>query len=362
MICYVLPAASRFTMDEFFSWEQPAFVERFRVIDFEQLPAMRRFDRATYVIAGIDQAGPEMRALVASLCDQLDAAGGSRILNWPRRTLGRFEMLRQLHAAGRNDFRVARPGEDLASLRYPVFVRSERQHIGNLSPLLNTPGQVHDAVGAALLRGESLNDLMVVEFHSTADARGIFRKYAAYNLGGQIHGRSLNAGREWMLKLETSDLTRELVMEDKQYVLDNPHREQLAEIFAFAKIDFGQMDYSVTDGRIQTWEINVSPTIGRGVKPGQEVGPPELAPIRSETREFFFDKFREAWVALDSVAEGAPPVDVVFDPAVAAAAMRDRPVASRVSRIARTLLRPVKPLLEPVASKLLARLAIRRRA
>jgi hypothetical protein len=92
------------------------------------------------------------------------------------------------------------------------------------------------------------------------------------------------------------------------------------------------------------------------------VGPPELAPIRSETREFFFDKFREAWVALDSVAEGAPPVDVAFDPAVAAAATRARPVASRASRIARTLLRPVKPLLEPVASKPLARLAIRRRA
>ena len=53
--------ASRFTMDEFFSFEEPALVDRFRVIDFEQLPAMRRFERGTYVIAGIDQAAPAMR-------------------------------------------------------------------------------------------------------------------------------------------------------------------------------------------------------------------------------------------------------------------------------------------------------------
>ena len=64
-------------MDEFFSYEEPAFVNRFRVIDFEQLPAMRRFERGTYVIAGIDQAAPAMKELIASLCDQLDAAGGS---------------------------------------------------------------------------------------------------------------------------------------------------------------------------------------------------------------------------------------------------------------------------------------------
>jgi hypothetical protein len=360
VIYYVLPRASRFTMDEFFSFEEPALVDRFRIIDFEQLPAMRRFERGTYVIAGIDQAASAMRELIASLCDQLDAAGGSRVLNWPKRTLGRFDLLEQLHAAGRNDFRVARSGDDLESLRYPVYVRSERHHNGNLSRLLDTPTEVRDALGAALVHGGSLNDLMVVEFHSTADAQGIFRKYAAYNLGGRIHGRSLNAGRQWMLKLETSDFTRELVMEDQRYVMDNPHLEQLAEIFAFADIDYGQIDYSVKDGRIQTWEINVNPTIGRGVKPGGEMGPPEFAPIRSETREFFFDEFRQAWADLDCAPTGTPPVDVAFDLAVADAARRDRAGAGRAGRIARTLLRPVKPLLIPVASRLLARFATRR--
>ena len=311
MIYYVLPAHSRFTMDEFFSYEEPAFVSRFRVVDFDQLPAMRRFERGTYVIAGIDQAEPAMKELIASLCDQLDVAGGSRILNWPRRTLGRFDLLKQLHAAGKSDVRVARGNEDLESLRYPVFVRSERDHGGNLSPLLETPAEARDALGAVLLHGYSLHDLMVVEFCSTADARGVFRKYAAYNVGGRILGRSLNAGRQWMLKLETSDFTRDLVMEDQRYVLENPHREQLAAVFAFANIDFGQIDYSMKNGRIQAWEINVSPTIGRGVKPGGEMASHELAPIRNETREFFFERFREAWVDLDATPAGTP----VGDPA-----------------------------------------------
>jgi hypothetical protein len=228
--------------------------------------------------------------------------------------------------------------------------------------LLDTPAEVRDALGAELLNGRSLNDLMVVEFHSTADAQGIFRKYAAYSVGGRIHGRSLNAGRQWMLKLETSDFTRELVMEDQRYVMDNPHQEQLAQIFAFANIDYGQIDYSVKDGRIQTWEINVNPTIGRGVKPGGGFGPTDLAPIRSETREFFFANFRKAWMDLDSTPTDTQPVDVAFDPAIVEAAAQDRAGEGRASQIARTLLRPVKPLIMPVASRLLALLAIRRQA
>ena len=38
------------------------------------------------------------------------------------------------------------------------------EHVGNLSRLLATPAEVRDALGAALLHGDSLNDLMVVEY------------------------------------------------------------------------------------------------------------------------------------------------------------------------------------------------------
>jgi hypothetical protein len=360
VIYYVLPAHSHYTMDEFFSYEEPSFVNRFRVIDFEQLPSMRRFERGTYVIAGIEQAGPAMTQLISTLCDQLGAAGGSRILNRPTRTLGRFEFLKQLYAAGRSDVQVARGDGDLEALRYPVFMRSERGHDGNISALLQTPADVRSALGAALLEGHSLEDLMVIEFCSTADAQGIYRKYAAYSVGGRILGRSLNAGRQWMLKLETSDFTRELVVEDQRYVVDNPYAEQLADLFAFANIDFGQIDFSIKDGKIQPWEINLNPTIGRGVKPGGGFGPRELWPIRSETRELFFDRFRAAWIELDAIPSGAPAVDVTFDRFLVDAAAKERRGESAARRLAKKLLRPVKPLLKPVASRLIGQFATRR--
>jgi hypothetical protein len=321
---------------------------------------MRRFERGTYVIAGIEQATPAMGQLITSLCEQLDAAGGSRILNPPARTMGRFDLLKGLHAAGKSRVRVARANEDFDHLRFPVFIRSERGHDGNLTGLLENATAVRSALGAKLFEGHSLHDLMVVEFYSTADAHGVFRKYAAYNVGGRILGRSLNAGREWMLKLETSDFTRDLVLEDQRYVTENPHAEQLSAYFEFANIDFGQMDYSIKDGRIQVWEINVNPTIGRGVKPGGGFGPAELRPIRHDTREFFFECFRKAWIDLDTLPMGLPPVDVTFDRAVVEEAAQRHQAESLVHQVARNLLRPVTPLLKPVASKLLGQLAIRR--
>jgi len=347
-------------MDEFFSYEERAFVDRFRVIDFEQLPAMRRFERGTYVIAGIERTTPAMKALVASLCDQLDAAGGSRILNWPTRTLGRFDLLNRLYGAGKSEVRVVRGNEDLDSLRYPVFIRSERGHDGNLSDLLENPSDVRDALGARLVEGHSIDDLMVVEFCSTSDANGVYRKYAAYSVGGRILGRSLNAGRQWMLKLETSDFTRDLVMEDHRYVTENPYSEAIAELFRFANIDFGQIDFSIKEGRIQPWEINLNPTIGRGVKPGGGLGPRELWPIRHETRELFFDRFRAAWIELDSISTNAHEVEVTFDASLAQAAVQRRPEETRLRRVVRRLLRPVKPLLKPIASKVLGHVASRR--
>jgi hypothetical protein len=84
--------------------------------------------------------------------------------------------------------------------------------------------------------------------------------------------------------------------------------------------------------------------------------------MRSETREFFFDKFRQAWLDLDSAPAATPSVEVAFDPALAEAATRDHVGEGRASQIARRLLRPVTPLLMPVASRLLARFAIRRQA
>ena len=68
---------------------------------------------------------------------------------------------------------------------------------------------------------------------------------------------------------------------------------------------------------------------------------------------------RRGWISI-ACRRALPAIEVVFDPDLAEAAARRRPGESSARRIARTLLRPVKPLVEPVASKILAQLATRR--
>lgn len=357
MIHFLVPAAGAFTMREYFPLEPPELVARFRVLPYEELPALTRLQRGTYVLAGLERVTPAMQRCISRLRAQLAVAEGVRVLNDPDRSLGRVDLLLELHRSGWNDFRAVRADGDFASLRYPVFLREAQSHEGNLSPLLESPRRVERAIGRALLQGYALGDLVVIEFCDTADREGLYRKYSAYRVGERILARSLNHGRHWMLKLENSEFTRPEVLEEQEYVFENPHSAQLRELFELAAIEYGQIDYSFKDGRIQTWEINLNPTIGRGPGPvGFE--PAELRPLRGETREYFFDRFREAWAAIDLPSEGRAPVPVTLEPELVAAVAGERLPAGRGWALLRSLLRPVKPVLEPIAAPFLRLLAI----
>jgi hypothetical protein len=359
VIHFLAPAAGTYTLDEYFALEPPELVRRFRVIPYDTLPGRSRFERGCYVFAGLDQLSPAMARLAGAVHRQLQGAEGVRLLNDPARSLRRYDLSRALHAAGRNDFRAWRLREALRGIRFPVFLRSERSHGGNYSGLLQSEGELRAAVGRGVLQGHAVGDLLAVEFCSTVDPDGLYRKYAAFKVGDRIMARSLHHASGWMVKFAESEFTRELVMEEQAYVRDNPHAEQLREIFALAAIEYGQIDYAVRDGRIKTWEINLHPTIGRGAGPGGGAGPPPLRPLRSETREYFFDRFREAWAAVD-LESPLPALEVSLDPALAAAAGVPAPrERSGLGRL-RAALRPLKPVLEPVARPflgLIARLA-----
>ena len=42
---------------------------------------------------------------------------------------------------------------------------------------------------------------------------------------------------------------------------ENPHAERIAEIFRVARTDYGRIDYTFVAGRLQTYEINLNPTV-----------------------------------------------------------------------------------------------------
>lgn len=65
---------------------------------------------------------PERIARASAIWTALEQKG-LRLLNRSGVALGRYDLLRRLHAEGRNSFNVFRPGELDAALRYPVFLR-----------------------------------------------------------------------------------------------------------------------------------------------------------------------------------------------------------------------------------------------
>jgi hypothetical protein len=291
-----------------------------------------------------------MLELAAEIHRQLRERPGFRFLNDPRRTLRRFDLLTALHQRGLNAFRAARPTEDLAGLRYPVFVRSERFHRGPSSPLLHSPKELYAAIGRARVKG-NLRDLIVVEFCDTRAADGLTSKYSAYIVGDRLVPRCWQRGLDWVLKYKTTLFTPEQSRRELEYVRTNPHADQLEEIRRIAGVGYGRIDYGVLDGRVQTWEINLNPTPGPGRKGPDAPHPPDVAEFRDQTTAFFYGAFRDAFAQADGESAG-PPAVLDIDPRLAAAARR--PVRERPrSRSLLRLLAPARPALESIATPLL---------
>src|SRR5215813_6065926 len=345
MIYFLVPAAGAFSICEFVNEVRPALADRFRIIHYENLFAQNQFHIGTYVLAGLDQLGPTMRQLVCSLHEQLTAVAGVRVLNHPQRSLQRFDLLNKLYELRRNDFRAVRAGDDFTKLRYPVFVRGERSHEGALSPLLDSPRQVEEAIGRAVVQGRPFSDLLVVEFCPTANDEGLYRKYGAFIVGKKIVARHINQGMHWMTKWADAKFTKELMLAERDYVFNNPHEAQLAEIFRIANIDYGRIDYALKNGRVQTWEINLNATINRGPGPPTSAGfPAEIQAIRNETKGYFFDRFQEAWQAIDTPASLESVVTLNFDQVAIKAATAESMVNGRFLAGMKAIVRPIKPV------------------
>jgi hypothetical protein len=364
MIHFVLPAANEWTAREYFSKWGRSVAGRFRVLRYEDLAAKTSFDRGTYLLTGFFPR--RLQPLMEELHRQLSAVEGIRFVNHPTRTLRRFELLEELYRRGWNGFRAVRLATaDVAALRYPIFLRSEEEHSGALSPLLRSPSEIDGALGKALWQGYRLDDLLAVEFCDTADAEGFYRKYSAYIVGDRILARAIERGRGWMLKHARAEFTEATILAEREFIVTNPHEAELRKIFEIAGTEFGRIDYGIQNGRIQTWEINLLPAIGRGQGERRHaVVPSELEPLRDVGKRHFYRGFAEAWEAVDLPSDRQPPVQVALSPALRAPG-RARPVRrGGPLRALRQMLRPLKPLLEPFSRPvypLITRLARRRR-
>lgn len=357
MIHFLVPRTQDFAMRDFLEGRGAAMAGRLSILHYEEIDRVRSLPRGTYIFSALDQLHPSGRDRVAGLSDQLRASG-MRVLNHPRDTLLRFDLLATLHREGLNRHRAFRAGGLPADLRYPVFIREEQGHTGALSGLLRTRREVDQALGLARAQGHRLQDLLVVEFCDTSDQEGYFRKYAAFVVGSHIIARGLAWGRRWMLKSRGSEYTEAMLAEELAFLQANPHEAELRRIARVAGVEYGRIDYGLREGRVETWEINLNPTIGRG-RGTSRLLPPELSELREPARHLWSAGILRALEEMDT---GGPdeggvlllrPVEGSREPMV----REVNPAARR--RLLRTLLRPLKPVLLPVIralSPILARL------
>ena len=355
MIYFVTSAAQAFAMHEYVSGRGASLGTRLRVIEYDRLAESTYVERGTYVLSALDQLSPGMLRLVQALVRQLEGSDGVRFLNHPVRTMRRFELLRTMTALGRNEFRAERVTRDYSALRFPLFLRSERDHGGPVSPLLHSSREADGAIVRALAQGFRLDDLLFIEFCDTADARGLVRKYGAFIVGDCVIPKSLSVSRDWMIKRRGTEEAPEFIEEDVAYIIGNPHRDELAEIFRLAGVGYGRIDYGVKDGSIQTWEINLAPTIGQGFGKSSAHLPEALQRRRAAGREHFSLAFQEAWERVDSIPDG-PSIRITLDDRLRRDALAREEHTGLIGRM-RQKLGPLDRFVKPLGVRALPLLA-----
>lgn len=267
MLYYVAREQHRYTIDRLLrtireaGGHPPAHL---RVATYEGLLAVKRAPIGSYVFTDLDRLTSyeiEAATQIAHAVRHADAR--AIISNWPHRVLGRYALLRRLHEAGMNDYNVWRLDEERMPTGYPVFIRREQDALGPETPLLRDESEYRAAVAHLAERGRALMGRIAVQFCRSADESGTYRKYGALYFRGEIVPQHLFLSRDWMVKRSTLELTPDMMAEEERYVFENPHAEQIRAIFALAETDFGRIDYTVVDGRVQTFEINTNPNFPR---------------------------------------------------------------------------------------------------
>lgn len=258
MIVFLIKKKHCYTVNVYLKWWAPELVQEIRVAAYEDLASTGHLSPGTYVFCDQERWTPRQRELAIELWDQLTQAGPCFVLlNDPRQVLLRYELLRRLHDIGQNAFNVYRLSDAIGSaMHFPVFLHSLAGHEGAISPRL--PNRMLLWLWL-LLRAHRWNTTIVEEFCDVSSV-GLFSKFGAFNMGGQIVPRHLFFGKNWCLK-DTEILDEEKVRLFCDYLRDNPHEQQAGEIFKLAHIDYGRIDYAFYQDRMQVWEINTNPMI-----------------------------------------------------------------------------------------------------
>lgn len=299
MIYFITPADQTWIIHNLIDRVNADLRPHIKPLSFHDFYHNRVIENGVVIFTALDVLTNVQRRIAVEIANQLTHPDlDLHLMNHPNKVLGRFDLLKILHKKNLNSFQAYRLSEISSDeINFPVFIREEHNHTGSISEIIDNPESFKKTVNKLENHGFKKESLLVVEYLNTSDETGLFRKYSVQRFGDKIIPRYLSLDYHWVVK-ENSELpkgrelyTDERLQEEVQFMKENPHEEKLLKIFDIAGIEFGRIDYSLLNSKIQTWEINTLPTFGS--YPGRKKKN-EKRKKREESKQIFYELLSRA--------------------------------------------------------------------
>jgi hypothetical protein len=266
---YICKYPHRYTLRSYLTMAREEGDPTIHLLPYEKIARARSFRSeamlpASYVFTDMDRATPVEVAAATVLAEQVRAKGpGYRVINDPTNVALRFELLRLLNLHGINDFNAYLLVEGQQPARWPVFVRSTRGERTGPSDLIHTPEELDAAVYKMTRAGIRRDMIMIVEFQETEQLNGAWVKYGAYYVAGNVLPAHVHVCTDWRAKLSSNSrvIDRETIELERQWLQAMRFKDVIARVFEIAGIEYGRVDFGISGGRPQFWEINTNPDL-----------------------------------------------------------------------------------------------------
>jgi len=234
---------------------------RMTLQNYSDLRYSRYLPPGAYILADSDRLDPAGRKFAAEVGEQILARGWP-LLNRPSKLLYRVELMNTLRAQGLSRVGAYLVDQIPADLRYPAFVRIEDNHNGRIGPVVNDRAALEESIKG--FGDVAREKLFVMEFCDTKGPDNIYRKYGVQIVGDKLIPRHVFFGQDWIVKY-SKYTTPDLIREEEVFVSKMPDDqiEQCRKIFEISGTTYGRLDYSLADGKVQPWEINLNPMLCR---------------------------------------------------------------------------------------------------
>jgi len=238
-------------------------VSRFiRPVLYQDVFRSLRFPLDSAIFTDMEYLTPlQLDAAIAMEGRILEHNPHARILNPPSAACERYQLLRKLEHVGISSVQATRLESGDHPGRYPVFIRSEVGCAGPETGLLEDREAFDAAVDQLVEQGRGIKGRVALSFEAQTNDDGYYRKYGAVRVGDRIIPQHLMRGQHWIIKRAGVEYGAEVIAEEWEFIVNNPHQSLLMEAFDAGNLQYGRADYGFKDGKLVIYEINVNPTL-----------------------------------------------------------------------------------------------------